>query len=84
VSTLTRPRQVDVNLRSGPQMREYVAIADRVAGERPGRVLDWGCGHGQISHLLRQRGVDVVASITSREGNQRLFHWSTSPRSRRT
>jgi SAM-dependent methyltransferase len=61
VSTLTRPRQVDVNLRSGPQMREYLAIADRVAGERPGRVLDWGCGHGQISHLLRQRNVDVVA-----------------------
>lgn len=42
-------------------MREYVAIADRVAGGRPGRVLDWGCGHGQISHLLRERGVDVVA-----------------------
>lgn len=61
MTALTRPRQVDVNLRSGPQMREYLAIADRVAGERPGRVLDWGCGHGQISHLLRQRGVDVVA-----------------------
>lgn len=57
----TRPRPVDVNLRSGPQMREYLAIADRVAGEQPGRVLDWGCGHGQISHMLRQRGVDVVA-----------------------
>ena len=42
-------------------MREYRAIVDRVAGEEPGRVLDWGCGHGQISHLLRQRGVDVVA-----------------------
>jgi ubiquinone/menaquinone biosynthesis C-methylase UbiE len=42
-------------------MREYVAIADRVAREQPGRVLDWGCGHGQISHLLGQRGVDVVA-----------------------
>jgi SAM-dependent methyltransferase len=42
-------------------MREYVAIADRVARSGPGRVLDWGCGHGQISHLLRQRGVEVVA-----------------------
>jgi SAM-dependent methyltransferase len=52
---------VDVNLRSGPQMREYLAIADRVAGIAPGRVLDWGCGHGQISHLLRERGVEVVA-----------------------
>ncbi len=56
-----RERRIDVNLRSGPQMREYVAIADRVAAVRPGRVLDWGCGHGQMSHLLGQRGVDVVA-----------------------
>ncbi len=56
-----RQRRIDVNLRSGPQMREYEAIADRVAAARPGRVLDWGCGHGQMSHLLTQRGVDVVA-----------------------
>jgi ubiquinone/menaquinone biosynthesis C-methylase UbiE len=54
-------RGVDVNIRSGPQMREYVQIAERVAGERAGRVLDWGCGHGQITDLLRQRGVEVVA-----------------------
>ncbi|MEA2216577.1 MAG: hypothetical protein QOK19_2138, partial [Solirubrobacteraceae bacterium] len=56
-----RQRRVDVNIRSGPQMREYVAIADRVAALRPGRVLDWGCGLGQMSHLLGERGVDVVA-----------------------
>jgi 2-polyprenyl-3-methyl-5-hydroxy-6-metoxy-1,4-benzoquinol methylase len=61
MTAITRPREVDVNLRSGPQMREYLAIVDRIAGEQPGRVLDWGCGHGQISHLLRQRGVDVTA-----------------------
>jgi 2-polyprenyl-3-methyl-5-hydroxy-6-metoxy-1,4-benzoquinol methylase len=58
---VTRPRRLDVNIRSGPQMREYVAIADRLARERPGRVLDWGCGHGQISKLLRARGLDVVS-----------------------
>jgi SAM-dependent methyltransferase len=40
-------------------MREYVAIADRIGAERPGRVLDWGCGYGQVSHLLRERGVEV-------------------------
>jgi 2-polyprenyl-3-methyl-5-hydroxy-6-metoxy-1,4-benzoquinol methylase len=59
--TSPRRRRVDVNLRSGPQMREYLAIADRVAATRPGRVLDWGCGLGQMSHLLGQRGLDVVA-----------------------
>jgi ubiquinone/menaquinone biosynthesis C-methylase UbiE len=40
-------------------MQEYVAIAARIAAERPGRVLDWGCGHGQVSHLLLERGLDV-------------------------
>jgi len=49
-------------------MREYVAIADRIASARPGRVLDWGCGHGQVSHLLRERGVETVA-YDYREGS---------------
>lgn len=56
-----RERGLDVNLRSGPQVREYIAIADRLAAEPIGRVLDWGCGHGQMSHLLHERGLDVVA-----------------------
>jgi 2-polyprenyl-3-methyl-5-hydroxy-6-metoxy-1,4-benzoquinol methylase len=59
VSTISRPRAVDVNLRSGPQLREYEAIVEQIAGMLPGRVLDWGCGHGQISHMLGQRGVEV-------------------------
>ena len=42
-------------------MREYHAIADRVARDRPGRVLDWGCGWGHISHLLMERGVEVTS-----------------------
>jgi SAM-dependent methyltransferase len=50
-------------------MREYEAIVDRIAAERPGRVLDWGCGHGQISHLLRERGVEVE-SFDYREGSE--------------
>jgi 2-polyprenyl-3-methyl-5-hydroxy-6-metoxy-1,4-benzoquinol methylase len=61
MDTLLRPRAVDVNLRSGPQMREYLAIADRIADGDFGRVLDWGAGHGQISHLLAERGVQVTA-----------------------
>lgn len=41
-------------------MLQYRAIVDRIARDGPGRTLDWGCGFGQISHLLREAGVDVV------------------------
>lgn len=51
----------DVNLRSGPQMREYEAIATRIAADRPSRILDWGAGLGQMTALLRERGLDVTA-----------------------
>lgn len=61
------PRGGDINIRSGPQMREYEQIADRIAAEHAGPVLDWGCGWGQVSHLLRRRDVDVV-SFEYREG----------------
>jgi 2-polyprenyl-3-methyl-5-hydroxy-6-metoxy-1,4-benzoquinol methylase len=61
------PRGLDVNIRSGPQMREYVHIADRIAAEHRGPVLDWGCGWGQITDLLRRRGVQVK-SFDYREG----------------
>src|SRR6188768_1814827 len=54
-------RSNDLNLRSAPQMREYAEIVARVASNGSCRVLDWGCGWGQISHLLRAAGVDVVA-----------------------
>lgn len=59
MATLRQRRGVDVNLRSGPQIHEYIALADRIAADRPGRVLDWGCGWGQVSVLLRDRDVDV-------------------------
>lgn len=61
MSVVSRPRPIDVNIRSGPQMREYVAIADRLAEAAPGHVLDWGCGHGHMTKLLRERGVEVTA-----------------------
>ena len=38
---------------------EYDAIADRVARDKPGRVLDWGCGLGQMTERLTQRGLVV-------------------------
>jgi SAM-dependent methyltransferase len=62
-------RPLDVNIRSGPQMREYAHIADRIAGEHTDSVLDWGCGFGQVSHLLRERGVHVE-SFDYREGER--------------
>lgn len=60
-------RTLDVNVRSGPQMLEYVEIADRIAAETKGPLLDWGCGWGQVSQLLRERGV-ATESFDYREG----------------
>jgi SAM-dependent methyltransferase len=56
-----RDRGGDVHLRAAPQMREYTAAADRIAADRPGHLLDWGCGYGQMSHLLTRRGIRVTS-----------------------
>jgi len=64
-----QPRGTDVNLRSGPQMEEYRAIAARIAGDRPASLLDWGCGYGQVSDLLYRRGLEVT-SFDFRPGAQ--------------
>src|SRR5262245_24469220 len=59
---MTRDRgDLDLNLRSEPQLREYRAIYRRIAADRPRRILDWGCGHGHAAHALQQAGLDVVA-----------------------
>ena len=55
------PLQMKANVESGPQGREYDAIADRVAADRPEHVLDWGAGHGQVTHRLQRRGITVTA-----------------------
>jgi SAM-dependent methyltransferase len=52
---------LDLNLRSEPQLREYRAIYDRILRDRPTRVLDWGCGHGHAADALQRGGLDVVA-----------------------
>jgi ubiquinone/menaquinone biosynthesis C-methylase UbiE len=54
-------RGIDVNLRSAPQMLEYEAIVQRIASDGPTRILDWGCGLGQVSHLLLKAGLDVTS-----------------------
>jgi hypothetical protein len=62
MTSLSHRRAPDVNLRHALQLREYDAIADRIARDRPGRVLDWGCGWGQVTALLRAREhLDVEA-----------------------
>jgi hypothetical protein len=60
LKTLRERRGTDVHIRSAPQMLQYDAIVDRIVADGPGRTLDWGCGFGQVSHLLRERGVEVV------------------------
>jgi ubiquinone/menaquinone biosynthesis C-methylase UbiE len=42
-------------------MLMYERLARDLAARKPGRLLDWGCGWGQVSALLREQGVDVVA-----------------------
>jgi ubiquinone/menaquinone biosynthesis C-methylase UbiE len=43
------------------QRREYRAIAARITVDRHARVLDWGCGHGQVTDLLARAGLKVDA-----------------------
>jgi ubiquinone/menaquinone biosynthesis C-methylase UbiE len=57
---LTRWQTGDVHLRSPLQTRQYELLADAIAEQQPRRVLDWGCGYGQVAALLRERGVDVT------------------------
>jgi ubiquinone/menaquinone biosynthesis C-methylase UbiE len=42
-------------------MLEYRAIVERIARDRPSRVLDWGCGFGQVTKLMVGAGLDVEA-----------------------
>ena len=51
----------DVNLRSAPQMLEYVSIVERITADAPRTILDWGCGQGQVSDLLLRAGIDVTS-----------------------
>jgi ubiquinone/menaquinone biosynthesis C-methylase UbiE len=42
-------------------MLMYEELARDLAHRAPGRLLDWGCGWGQVTALLLERDVDVVA-----------------------
>jgi ubiquinone/menaquinone biosynthesis C-methylase UbiE len=64
----TAARELDVNLSCRPQLMEYTAIADAVAADHPGLVLDWGCGWGQVSAMLIERGLNVKSYDYEGEG----------------
>lgn len=51
---------LDLHLRSGAQMLQYASLAHDIATRQPGRILDWGCGFGQVTALLRAEGLDAV------------------------
>lgn len=42
-------------------MEEYRAIVRRIRSDHLANVLDWGCGFGQVTNLLREAGLDVTA-----------------------
>jgi SAM-dependent methyltransferase len=62
LSALQRHMSGAVNLRAEAQRREYAAIVKRIAADRPGRLLDWGCGYGLISRELMSHGIDVAST----------------------
>lgn len=53
---------VNENLKASLQTREYEeisrAVVDAAGG---GRTLDWGCGYGQVSKLMSDRGGNVTS-----------------------
>jgi len=39
----------------------YIRIANEIAKQAAGDILDWGCGYGQMTYLLKQRGFRVTS-----------------------
>ncbi len=49
----------------------YIRIANDIAQQVPaGRLLDWGCGYGQMTFLLKRRGFQVSAFDIGAPGTQ--------------
>jgi ubiquinone/menaquinone biosynthesis C-methylase UbiE len=55
-------------------MREYRTIVARIASDRPKRVLDWGCGWGQVTQLLLEQGLDVTGFDYKPDHEQEGLH----------
>lgn len=60
----------NLHVLSAPQMAEYAAAAEQIAERRPHAVLDWGCGVGQVSSLLKARGLNVTSFEYGPTGRQ--------------
>lgn len=58
---MSRTEPSTMKIHAAPQMLEYRAAVDRIVADGNRRVLDWGCGHGQLSRLLLDRGLDVTS-----------------------
>src|SRR3990170_6633254 len=58
------------NLSNRYAVGDYCQMADEIARLAGGaRLLDWGCGYGHMSWLLRRRGCEVVGLTVPDENN---------------
>ena len=68
MDTVQRANRVGISLAHLEQplaIRNYIRISNDIASQvSPCALLDWGCGVGQMTYLLRRRGFggDVVRS----------------------
>jgi 2-polyprenyl-3-methyl-5-hydroxy-6-metoxy-1,4-benzoquinol methylase len=59
------------HLDQAPGVWRYMRIANDIVREAPaGRLLDWGCGYGQMTYLLRRRGLAVTLCDYVPEGSR--------------
>lgn len=64
------------NLSNRYAIHDYRLMADEMrAVARGGRLLDWGCGYGHMSYLLRRRGFQVTG-LTVPDQNNLSDSWS--------
>ncbi len=66
--------QCDVEHLAEISAQNYIRIADEIAAQLGrGRILDWGCGYGQMSYLLKNRGCDVVSYDVGEDYDRYFF-----------
>jgi SAM-dependent methyltransferase len=63
------------NLLNRYSVYDYTLMADEIARAARGRLLDWGCGYGHMSYLLRRRGFDVTG-LTAPDDNNLSDSWN--------